>query len=80
MQWRYPILDVHQASIRAERAEKSGSWHVAVQQNLYCLERSQQAQDNQAIRFFACRLSSAYLAMRMLEKAVYYSHLALAQA
>jgi hypothetical protein len=80
MQWSYPILDVHQASIRAERAEKSGSWHIAVQLNLYCLERSQQAEDGQAIRFFAFRLSTAYLSMRMLEKAVYYSHLALSQA
>jgi hypothetical protein len=75
MQWTYPIFDVHEASVRAERAEKSGFWHVAVQQNLYCLERSQRAEDNQAVRFFAYRLSTAYLAMKMFEKAMYYSQL-----
>jgi hypothetical protein len=75
VQWTYPIHDVHEASIRAERAEKSGFWHVAVQQNLYCLERSQNAQDHQAIRFFAWRLSNAYQAMKMSEKAALYLQL-----
>jgi hypothetical protein len=78
MQWNYPIQDVHEASLRAERAEKQGFWHVVVQQSLYCLERSQLAQDNQAIRFFASRLSDAYRAMKMFEKAMFYSQLALA--
>ncbi|MGL4609421.1 MAG: hypothetical protein ACRCYY_07015 [Trueperaceae bacterium] len=75
MHWHYPIYDVHEASLRAERAEKTGAWHIVVQQSLYCLERSQHAQDTQAVRFFATRLSSAYIAMNMLEKAVAYTQL-----
>jgi hypothetical protein len=77
MQWHYPIQDVHEASIRAESAEKRGHWHIVIQQSLYCLERSQHAQDHQAIRFFAYRLSTAYCAMHMLEKAMFYRQLAL---
>jgi hypothetical protein len=77
MQWRYPIQDVHEASLRAERAEKLGAWHIVVQQCLYCLERSQQAQDHQAIHFFATKLSNAYRAMKLFEKATFYNQLAL---
>lgn len=76
MRWRYPIKDVHEASLSAEHAEKAGRWHIVVQQCLYCLERSQSAEDNQAIRFFAQKLSCAYVAMNMLEKAAFYSQLA----
>jgi hypothetical protein len=78
MQWRYPIQDVHEASLRAERAEKLGAWHIVAQQCLYCLERAQQAQDHQAIRFFATKLSNAYHAMKLFEKATFYNQLALA--
>jgi hypothetical protein len=78
MRWTYPILDVHEATLRAERAEQGGQWHVVVQQSLYCLERSQKAEDNQAIRFFANRLVNAYQAMKMFEKATAYNRLALA--
>jgi hypothetical protein len=77
MQWFYPLQDLHEANIRAERAEKSGSWHVVVQQRLYCLERSQSAQDRLAICFFASKLSAAYLAMKMGDKAAFYKRLAL---
>jgi hypothetical protein len=76
MHWTYPILDVQEASLRAERAEKRGAWHVVVQQSLYCLERSQHANDSQAIRFFACKLGAAYQAMTMIEKALFYNRLA----
>lgn len=76
MQWRYPIKDVHEASLSAEHAEKAGRWHIVAQQCLYCLERSQHAEDNQAVRFFAQKLSCAYAAMNMLEKAAFYSQLA----
>lgn len=76
MRWTYPILDVHEAALRAERAEKRGAWHIVVQQSLYCFERAQNAEDSQAIRFFALKLSSAYLAMEMSEKAVFYKQLA----
>jgi hypothetical protein len=76
MHWNYPIKDVHEANLNAESAEKAGRWHVVVQQCMYCLERSQHAQDNQAIRFFAQKLSCAYIAMNMLEKAAFYSQLA----
>jgi hypothetical protein len=77
MQWFYPIQDIHEANLRAEKAEKGGSWHVVVQQSLYCLERSQRAQDPLAIRFFAYKLSLAYAAMKMVEKAGFYRQLAL---
>lgn len=77
MQWFYPLRDIYEANIRAERAEKTGSWHVVVQQRLYCLERSQKAQDPLAIRFFAHKLSLAYSAMKMVEKAGFYRQLAL---
>lgn len=80
MHWHYPIYDVHVANLRAERAEKRGHWHIFIQQSLYCLERSQNAEDNQAVRFFAYKLSTAYLAMKMFEKAMFYSQLALSQA
>lgn len=78
MQWCYPLQDIHEANILAERAEKNGSWHVVVQQALYCLERSQAAQDLLAIRFFASKLSAAYLAMKIVDKAAFYKRLALA--
>jgi hypothetical protein len=77
MQWFYPLQDVHKANLRAEQAEQNGLWHVVVQQRLYCLERSQKAQDPLAVRFFAQKLSMAYLAMKMSEKALFYKQLAL---
>ncbi len=77
MHWNYPILDVHEATLQAERAEKQGHWHIVIQQSLYCLERAQQAEDQQAIRFFAMKVSAAYLAVEMTEKAVFYKQLAL---
>ncbi len=77
MRWTYPIADVHEASLLAERAEKRGHWHIVIQQSLYCLERSQLAYDYQAIRFFASRLSTAYGAMKMVEKSSFYNQLAL---
>jgi hypothetical protein len=78
MRWHYPIYDIYEAHLRAERAETLGWWHVVVQQSLYCLERSQNAQDSQAIRFFATKLSHAYRAMHMPQKATFYTHLAVA--
>ncbi len=77
MQWFYPLQDVHEANLRAEQAEKTGAWHIVVQQRLYGLERSQAAQDPLAIRFFAHKLSTAYLVMKMVEKANFYRQLAL---
>jgi hypothetical protein len=77
MHWFYPLQDIHEANLLAERAEGIGCWHIVVQQRLYCLERSQTAQDPLAIRFFAHKLSTAYLAMKMFEKAVFYKQLAL---
>jgi hypothetical protein len=76
MHWHYPIGDVLEANLRAERAEQQGWWHIVIQQRLYCLERAQQAQDKQAICFFADKLSKAYHAMKMIEKAMFYSQLA----
>jgi hypothetical protein len=77
MRWFYPLQDVHEANLLAEQAEKNGLWHIVVQQRLYCLERSQAAQDPLAIRFFAHKLSTAYAAMKMFEKAAFYKQLAL---
>lgn len=77
MQWFYPLQDIHEANLLAEQAEKTGAWHIVAQQRLYCLERSQAAQDPLAIRFFAHKLSTAYSAMKMVEKAVFYRQLAL---
>lgn len=76
MAWQQSIHDVRRAHLRASQAELSREWHMATHHYLYCLEQSQVACDLRAERFFAGKLSHAYRAMGLANKASYYRSLA----
>ncbi|MDQ3398919.1 MAG: hypothetical protein M3511_14350 [Deinococcota bacterium] len=75
MSWYPALIDVRQAYFRAFAAEDSADWHLAVQNYLFCLEKSLEAADRRAVKFFAAKLCLAYGQMQMMDKAEYYRRL-----
>lgn len=76
MAWQQSISEVRRAHLRASKAELSREWHMATHHYLYCYEQSRVARDLRAIRYFAGKLSQAYRAMGLANKASYYRSLA----
>lgn len=76
MSWSNLRYTVKEAQLKALEAERTGMWHLVVQQYIYCLKYAHKVGNKEAIKFFAAKLSRAYTAMDMHEKASYYSTLA----
>ncbi len=65
---------------RAIQAERTGMYHVAVQNYLHCLESVQNVSDAGMTAEFAQALEHCYGKMGLLEKAAGYARLGLVKA
>ncbi|GEM45788.1 hypothetical protein [Deinococcus cellulosilyticus] len=74
--YRPYVTEIRTAHLKAQQAERSGMYHVAVQQYLICLEKSECRQDCQCVNYFAQQLSNCYRQMGLLDKANFYAGLA----
>ncbi|AFZ67534.1 hypothetical protein [Deinococcus peraridilitoris] len=70
------IVALRLCHCRAEAAASEGSLHVAVQMYRACLEAAERREDEQAIQFFASKLSVCYERMGLGEKASSFKALA----